>query len=163
MRLQGHYSESSTQLERWVYHAGTTFRNSVDDVICHISNNVTEQGHDLFIISDHSKILSPLSLQKPTNLTSVPPTWRHPIADYSVIMDIVNSAKANPRNVSVVLCSDLEKKYIIARFDAGSTITIKNDALRGILSTHINFVRTDLLSDLEDAIYINKKPRKSAQ
>jgi hypothetical protein len=68
-------------LEKWVYHAGTNFRTSANEVVCHISKYVTDEGQHLFIISDHSKILSPVSLKKPVNLTNVPPAWRQPISN----------------------------------------------------------------------------------
>src|SRR5271170_5996531 len=113
-------------LERWVYHAGTKFRTPANEVVCHISKYVTDQGQHLFIISDHSKILSPMSLKKPANLTNIPPAWRQPISNYSVLKDIVTSAKANPQNVSVLVSSELERTTVVVRYNKTSTITIKN-------------------------------------
>jgi hypothetical protein len=141
-------------LERWVYHAGTKFRTPANEVVCHISKYVTDQGQHLFIISDHSKILSPMYLKKPANLTNIPPAWRQPISHYSVLKDIVTSAKANPQNVSVLVSSELEGTTVVVRYNKTSTITIKNRALRGILSSSpdIKLIQMPLPSDLEEAI-----------
>ena len=100
-------------LEKWLYYAETRIRTAVDDVVCHLTRYNTEDGRAVFILSDNTMIISPMSLKD--NL--MPSRWTQSLYDYSTIADVFDSAHSDLSTTCILLCSDLEKRNLIIRFD----------------------------------------------
>ena len=102
---------ASMDYENWLHFAEADIKIITSNVICHLSQNQSEddQSH-LFIIIEASKILPTISITSAAGRENLLHDWRKPITESSFVTDIIVPRETITHNVSVIYCSSISDK-----------------------------------------------------
>src|SRR5947207_985657 len=119
------------------------------DTVCHLAHYATDDGRNIFVLSDVAKVISTTIIATAANLDNVKATWFKTAGNASTIFNLIQCADPSPVNIVIILCSIMEEKNVIIRLAANMSLHLAFKDLKRKLdllsaATLSSYVDTDI-------------------
>ena len=125
------------------------------DTVCHLAHYATDDGRNIFVLSDVAKVISTTIIATAANLDNVKATWFKTAGNASTIFNLIQCADPSPVNIVIILCSIMEEKNVIIRLAANMSLHLAFKDLKRKLDLLSAVIQTTLSSDVDTDIVAN--------
>ena len=140
--------------EMWIQYA-EQMRTIPKDTVCHLAHYATDDGRNVFVLSDVAKVIPTTTVAAAANLDNVKATWFKTAGNASTIFNLIQCADPSPANVAIILCSTMEEKNVIIRLAADTSLRLAFKDLKRELGLLSAVIQTTLSSDVDTNIVAN--------
>jgi hypothetical protein len=109
--------------EAWIEYADR-MRTVVQDTVCHIGHYATDDGRNIFVISEITKVVPTTTVATAAKLDNVTITWFKSAGNYSTISNLIRCKDSTPADVDILICSTMKEKNIIMRLEADASLRV---------------------------------------